>query len=188
MAIARQRLTLEEFLRLPEEEPALEYWHGEVTQKVSPKGPHGRIQYTFGRRIDDIPALRRQFVIFPEVRVTFDGVSAVPDLIIYRRERAPRDLHGRVQQDFVVPPDIVLEVLSPGQSRRRMLERCRWYVEHGVALAVFADPNRQIARLFRDGADSGDLRASDILDLTDVLPGFLLTVDDFFAPLNLDWV
>ena len=27
-------MTLEQFLRLPEEEPALEYWDGEVTQKV----------------------------------------------------------------------------------------------------------------------------------------------------------
>jgi hypothetical protein len=33
MAIAQRRLTLEQFLRLPEEEPALEYEYGRVIQK-----------------------------------------------------------------------------------------------------------------------------------------------------------
>jgi Uma2 family endonuclease len=40
MAIAQRRLTLEELLALPEEEPALEYYDGTVTQKVSPQGQH----------------------------------------------------------------------------------------------------------------------------------------------------
>ena len=74
MAIARQRLTLEQFLALPEEEPALEFWHGEVTQKVSPKGPHGAIQYGFGEFIHRGTGPRRPFRIFTETRITFDGI------------------------------------------------------------------------------------------------------------------
>lgn len=187
MAIARQRLTLEEFLCLPESEPALEYWRGEVTQKVSPKGPHGAIQYGFGRRIDDVGPLRRLVRVFTETRVTFASISTVPDLIVYRRERVPRDVSGRVAEDFTVPPDVAVEILSRGQSPRELVARCRWYVEHGVPLAIFADPLRGVARLFRTGAESGDLRGSDLLDLGDVLPDFALTVDELFAPLAADW-
>ena len=44
MTIA-QRMTLEAFLRLPEEEPALEFADGMVTQKVSPKFHHSALQY-----------------------------------------------------------------------------------------------------------------------------------------------
>ena len=44
MAIARQGLTLEEFLALPEEKPALEYHDGTVTQKVTPKPEHSGLQ------------------------------------------------------------------------------------------------------------------------------------------------
>jgi Uma2 family endonuclease len=40
MAIARQRPTLDTFLSLPEQKPALEYLDGEITQKMSPKLPH----------------------------------------------------------------------------------------------------------------------------------------------------
>ena len=43
MAVAGRRMTLEEFLALPEEEPALEYADGEVTQKVSPNCWHGKL-------------------------------------------------------------------------------------------------------------------------------------------------
>ncbi|MFN8635236.1 MAG: Uma2 family endonuclease [Chloroflexota bacterium] len=187
MAIARQRMTLEQFLELPEEEPALEYWHGEVTQKVSPKGPHGRIQYTFGRRIDDVPELRLMFSIFTETRVTWAGVSTVPDLIVYRADRVPCDANGEILDDFVVPPDLAVEILSRGQSRTRTIERCRWYVENGTSLAVFADPRRRTVQLFRSGRETAELQGADALDLGDILPGFSLTVDDFFAPLSVNW-
>ena len=36
MAVSQQQITLEEFLALPEQKPALEYFDGEVTQKVPP--------------------------------------------------------------------------------------------------------------------------------------------------------
>ena len=78
MAIARQRLTLEQFLRLPKAEPARENWRGEVPQKVSPKGPHRAIQYGFGRRIDDVGSLRRLVHVFTEIRATFAGASTAP--------------------------------------------------------------------------------------------------------------
>ena len=187
MVIASERLTLEAFLRLPEQEPPLEFWHGEVTQKMPPMGPHGALQYGLGRRIDDNRRLRQLVRIFTETRLILTGVSTVPDLVIYRRERVPRDAHGQVAEYFTTPPDVAVEILSPGQSRTRLMARSRWYVAHGVRLAVFADPRRRVVRLFRPGSESGDQRGADLLDLADVLPGFSLTVDDFFAPLSADW-
>ena len=35
MAVTRRKLSLEEFLELPEEEPELEYFQGGITQKVA---------------------------------------------------------------------------------------------------------------------------------------------------------
>jgi Uma2 family endonuclease len=67
------------------------------------------------------------------------------------------------------------------------LARCRWYVTNGTRLALFADPRRRIVRLFRTSDESGDLRGPSVLDLSDMLPGVTLTVDDFFAPLSADW-
>jgi Uma2 family endonuclease len=187
MAIAQRRMTLEEFLRLPEAEPPYEFWHGEVIQKVSSKMPHGGLQFGVGELVYRLTGPGRPFRIFPETRVTFRGVSAVPDLIVYRRERVPRDGRGQLVEDSTVPPDVAVEILSPGQSRTRVLAHCRWYVANSIRLAVFADPRRRVVRLFRPGSESGDMRGADVLDLTDVLPGFVLSVDDFFAPLSADW-
>ena len=187
MAIASERLTLEAFLRLPEQEPPLEYWHGEVTQKVAPSFPHGALQYGFAEGISLATRPARPFRVFTETRIILAGVSTVPDLIVYRRERVPRDAHGQMPDYTTVPPDVAVEIVSPGQSRTRLLARCRWYVAQGVRLAVFADPRRRVVRLVRPGAETGDLRGPEQLDLGDVLPGFTLTVDDFFAPLSADW-
>jgi Uma2 family endonuclease len=187
MAIASQRLTLEAFLRLPEQEPPLEYWHGEVTQKMPPMGPRGALQSGLVERISQQAGPGRLFRAFTETRLIFRGVSTVPDLVVYRRERVPRDAHGDVAEYFTTPPDIAVEIVSPGQSRTRLMARCRWFVAQGVRLAIFADPRRRVVRLFRPGTETGDRRASDLLDLSDVLPGFALTVDELFAPLSADW-
>ncbi|MFN8636976.1 MAG: Uma2 family endonuclease [Chloroflexota bacterium] len=185
--IAGERLTLEEFLRLPEAKPPYEYWHGEVTQKVSPLGPHIALQSGIPVLIARLAVAGQPVRAFPEARLIFSGVTTVPDLVVYRRERIPRDARGQVAEYFRTPPDVVVEIVSPGQSRTKLLARCRWYAANGIRLAVFADPRRRIVRLFRPDADSGDLRGADQLDLTDVLPGFTLSVDDFFAPLSADW-
>ena len=52
MAIARPRLRLEGFLRLPEEKPALEFGEGVVTQKASPKTKHSRLQLVAAQKLD----------------------------------------------------------------------------------------------------------------------------------------
>src|SRR4051812_17286362 len=138
----KQQLTLEQFLKLPEEEPALEYWDGEVTQKVSPNGPHSALQSGFVEIIGRATAPGRPFRVLTEARVTFSGISTVPDFVVYRRERVPRDLNGNIPEDLVTPPDCAVEIVSPGQSRTRLMARCRWYVANGVPLALFADPRR----------------------------------------------
>ncbi|HEY9709587.1 MAG TPA: Uma2 family endonuclease, partial [Oculatellaceae cyanobacterium] len=43
-ATTTQPLTLEEFLKLPETKPSLEYINGEIIQKPMPKGRHSRLQ------------------------------------------------------------------------------------------------------------------------------------------------
>jgi len=71
MVVARRRtITLEEFLALPEEEPALEYEHGAVTQKMSPKGRHGKLQAIVTRFIDNYGIPRKLAQAFTETRAS----------------------------------------------------------------------------------------------------------------------
>lgn len=84
MVTARQRLTLEEFLRLPEEKPALEYFQGRVTQKVSPKGRHSALQAAAVSFVNSVARPGRIAFAFPELRATWAGASLVPDVAVYR--------------------------------------------------------------------------------------------------------
>ena len=45
--------TLEQFLRLPETKPALEFECGRITQKVSPTTDHAALQARLCRRLDE---------------------------------------------------------------------------------------------------------------------------------------
>ncbi|HEV8632979.1 MAG TPA: Uma2 family endonuclease, partial [Chloroflexota bacterium] len=71
----KQGLTLEEFLQLPEEEPALEYEDGVVTQKVSPKRRHGRLQGMLCELVNVFAQPRKLALAFTEARTVFRGRS-----------------------------------------------------------------------------------------------------------------
>src|SRR5919205_158788 len=115
MALARKGLALEEFLALPEEKPALEYANGVVTQKVSPKTEHSILQAEF---VELLARLKRAKVAraFPELRTTFADRSYVPDVALIRWERIPRTPAGRPEDDIFIPPDLAIEIISPGES------------------------------------------------------------------------
>src|SRR5437868_5585497 len=87
MTITQQRLTLEEFLKLPEEKPALEYENGVITQKVSPKTKHGILQFSLAERINGFSVPQKLAYAIPELRTTFAGRSTVPDVAVFRWER-----------------------------------------------------------------------------------------------------
>ncbi|MBI2942387.1 MAG: Uma2 family endonuclease, partial [Chloroflexi bacterium] len=145
MVISERQLTIEEFLRLPEDEPALEFEDGRVIQKVSPKGQHSRLQAGLVELFDRFGRPRKLATAFPELRATFAGRSYVPDVAVYRWERIPRTPSGKVANDFFEPPDIVVEIVSPEQSVNALVRRCLWYGDHGVRVALLVDPQDESA-------------------------------------------
>jgi Uma2 family endonuclease len=186
MAIARrQRLTLEEFLALPEEEPALEFEDGKVTQKVSPKWTHGSLQGELVERFNRFGRPLKLAYAVPELRTTFGGASYVPDVAVFRWERIPRAAAGHPLEDVFIPPDIAVEIASPGQSRSALIQRCQWYVDHGVPVAALVIQRTRSVMLFRPGAAPRTLRGTDRIDLDDILPGFELTVRELFDSISL---
>jgi Uma2 family endonuclease len=183
MARTQMGLTLEEFLKLPEQKPALEYHQGRVTQKVSPQGQHGALQFDVASFFDRFMRPRRLGRVFTELRTTYAGSSLVPDVAVYRRERVPRYPNGEVADVFKDPPDIAVEIRSPGQSLSQQIEKCRWFVENGAGIALLVDPIRRSIHRVVAGAEPVILRGDDRVDLDAVLPGFELTPRQLFDTL-----
>ena len=185
MAIEQRRSTLEEFLALPEEKPALEFNpDGTITQKVSPKGKHSGLQDGLLELINGFARPRRLARALPELRTVFGRAAYVPDVAVYRWDRIAWTAEGELPDDFTEPPDIAVEIVSPGQSVTTLVRKCVWYVENGVKLALLVDPMDRSVLVFRPSALPRPLRDTDPIDLSEVLPEFQATVDQLFSALK----
>jgi Uma2 family endonuclease len=71
--------TLEQFLRLPETKPALEFECGRITQKVTPTTEHALLQVRIARLFDDLQLARA----FTELRTVLPTASKVPDVAFF---------------------------------------------------------------------------------------------------------
>jgi Uma2 family endonuclease len=177
MAITGWPLTLEQFLALPEAEPALEYGpDGQVSQKMSPESRHSRLQKWFVVRITNYAEPRHLGEALPELRVNTGGASLVPDVAFYRPGRVPPTGYP------TAAPELAIEIASPGQSRDELAEKCRWYVDQGSTLALLVDPEDRSISAFSAG-QTQTLRGADLLPVESVLPGLELSVDEIFSAL-----
>lgn len=184
MALTERRTSLEEFLKLPEEKPALEYFDGKVTQKVSPKTRHSRLQGVIVERINAFARPLRAAEAFPELRVTFAGSSSVPDVVVLQWNRIPYDDNGLLVDDLFLAPDIAIEIVSPEQSPNALIRKSLQYVANGVRIALLVDPDDQSVLALRQGHEPQVLRDADRINLDEVLPGFALTVAELFRSLR----
>src|SRR5438105_1990138 len=73
-------LNLEQFLKLPEIKPALEFIDGRIVQKVSPTLPHSVLATDLPARINGHVRPRKLGRAFVELRCSFGGQSFVPDV------------------------------------------------------------------------------------------------------------
>jgi Uma2 family endonuclease len=181
------RMTLDEFLALPEEETALEFDDGLVTQKVAPQADHGKVAARFVVTFAQTGEDRQLGLVFAETRFVTPGWAPVPDVSYYRRERVQPRSRDRLG-DFHIPPDIAVEIVSPDQTIRELLEKCLRFAEVGVAVSLVVDTDDRSIYVIRPGQPLRVLRGDDRIDLDDVLPGIELTVRTLFQSVVPDWL
>ena len=152
---------------------------------MSPKLRHGLLQGQIERLANNLMIPARSGIAIPELRITMGGASRVPDVAIFRWDRIPRDADGELLDDVVTTPDVVVEVLSPGQTHRAMLARCHWYIERGVQAALMMQPRARWIDVVRAGGPIPRLTPGATLDLSDIIPDLSLAVSELFALLTI---
>ena len=110
-----------------------------------------------------------------------DGLRA-PDASFTRLADRPGGLQEHGYSD--VPPALVVEALSPGNTRREMELKRRIYFSAGVELVWEADPLAETVVVWTGPDASRKLAAGagDTLSGAPVLPGFEIALADLFAP------
>lgn len=97
-----------------------------------------------------------------------DTVRA-PDVAFVRRERLPvAEPHGFAE----LVPDLVVEVLSPDDRAGEVLAKVADWINSGTSLVWVIDPERRMARVYRQDGTETLVTATETLSGEDVLPGF----------------
>lgn len=178
------KLTLKQFLAHPETEPASEYVCGEVIQKTMPTRAHGVIQGLIAMFVGQFLITTPLGEAGPEIRCVFglpgQERTYVPDFVFIKAERLPDD-DASLNGPFFGAPDLAVEILSPDDRPRRVLDKILFYLRHGVRLIWLVDPDdRRVMVYTPDDGDGRTLTAGDTLDGGEVLPGFSVPVEDIF--------
>jgi len=111
------------------------------------------------------------------------GTVRGPDVSFTSWERLP----GRRRPTDPIPlaaPDLVVEVLSPSNTKREMALKREEYFGGGVCLVWEIDPRQRTVRVYTSLEAFRDLAATDTLTGDPVLPGFSLPLADLFAELD----
>jgi Uma2 family endonuclease len=183
-----RHLSLQEFLALPETEPASEYACGEVFQKPMPTNAHAILQPYIWMLIYQFLARTRLGRVRTEWRCIFGPPRRkrpyIPDVVYVSFERLPPV--DAIDQPYLrVAPDLAVEILSPDESARRFASKLRFYLLHGVRLVWVVDPLAQTITVYTPGdAEERVLTVEDMLDGGAVLPGFRVPVAEIMAQLR----
>ena len=79
-----------------------------------------------------------------------------------------------------VPPDLVVEIVSPSDSRREVHDKARMWLRYGVGLVWVVQPDTRTMDVYRPGRGVVTLDEHDTLDGLAVLPGFTCAASDIF--------
>jgi Uma2 family endonuclease len=179
-------ISLEEFLKLPETEPASEYIDGQIIQKPMPQGQHSAIRGTLVTTINAVTEANRLALALPELRCTFGGRSIVPDVAVFRWDRLPVNEDGIIANIFNAHPDWTIEILSPEQSSTRVTSNILHCIDYGCQLGWLIDPNEQLVQIYSTEKHLSSLENSeDLLPTPDFVEDLRITVGQLFGWLRV---
>jgi len=106
-----------------------------------------------------------------------DTIRAV-DVLFISQDRYDR----RGETVFLdVPPDLIVEILSPGNTWSETIQKLREYFSIGVRLVWLVNPSSRSVFAYRSLTDVREFTIDDDLPGDDVLPGFSVAVRDIFV-------
>jgi Uma2 family endonuclease len=178
------KLTLQEFLALPEGEPYFELIDGEAIPKVSPKRFHSKTCRALIRLLEPFED-RGELGIEWAVTLTRKGKNwvPIPDLLYISNARLP--LGEFEDGPCPIAPELVIEIISPDQTFGEMAEKAVDYLNAGVLRVWVVDPKAKSITVFvPDAAPITYRRESPLTD--PLFPGLEFTAQQVFQKAGLD--
>jgi hypothetical protein len=184
MTLDGRIMTLEEFQKLPELDPPLEFRDTQVSQRSHQAPWEGALQIRFAMLVNQYAEPRRLAMAFPNTRATFGGGSLVATVGVCRSEKIPRFPNGSIGVVVQEPWDLVMEFCPDGGIIHH--ERVKWFLANGVKIVLCLDADTEILERFASDGSVQHLLGDELIDLECVLPGFKLTPQNLFSVLWLE--
>ena len=166
-------MTAEELLHVCTPDKRVELVRGVLVVREPAGGRHGTVTVTLTIRLGaHVERTRAGQLFAAETGFTLasgpDTVRA-PDIAFVRRERLPDPVPAGFPD---LAPDLVVEVLSPGDRPGEVLAKVADWLSAGTRLVWVIDPERHVARVYRSDGSETLSTADQALDGEDVVSGF----------------
>lgn len=183
MSTTATAVTPDDLLRLGDEGKGYELVDGEL-RELSVSRKSSRVAGQIYNRLENFCAAGRPAWVFPEgtsYRCFADDPGRVrrPDtsvILLARMTAEEYDEDGHCP----IPPDLVVEVVSPTDIARDVQEKMREWKAAGVKLVWEVYPDTRSVHVHRPGRPIDELEAADALTADPILPGFSCPVADLF--------
>jgi len=172
-------LTLEQFEQLPEQEGArYELKDGELVRMPITKYGHERTKWRISRCLTIYTAQHPIGEVHSEMSFALSpSCVCIPDVSFLNNESAAK---GDLDHIFRGAPDLAIEMVSESESALDLRQKIQDYLDAGSkAVWAFYPKVRVIAVYDRTGVK--ELRADQVLEAPEILPGFQAKVDEFFG-------
>jgi Uma2 family endonuclease len=151
----------------------VELVRGQLVVREPPGTRHGAIAAKLGYYLSDFVHRHGLGIVFAQdtgfkIGSDPDTVRA-PDVAFVGRDRGAQ-IPPRGYADLA--PDLLAEILSPGDAPAEVLAKVADWLAAGTRLVWVVDPQRSEVRVYRRDGSLSILGESDSLDGEDVLPGF----------------
>ena len=182
MRTLKDQFTAEELEHLPSNGMRLELVKGKVYEMAPAGGRHGHAANRMAARLTvhaDSTQLGHVFTAETGfiLRRNPDTVRA-PDVSFVSIDRLRLE---DIPDGFVgLVPDLVVEVVSPGDTQREVREKVEDWLRAGVRLVWVIYPTTRTATAYRSLEDVIQLSEDDSLNGEAVVPGFSCRVGDLF--------
>ena len=182
MAVETTLITAEELERMPGEDAHVELVKGEIV-RMSPAGTeHGEVAYNVvAVLIDYVRETKAGKIYLAETGFTLsrnpDTVRA-PDVAFVCAGRVATGPRNR--GFFDGPPDLAVEVVSPGDSFDEVEGKALEYLNAGARMVWVVRPRAKTVTVYRSLSKIRVLTSDETLSGEDVMPGFGVRVSKLF--------